>query len=296
MTAFSAIGLQRMSGIKRRMLSFLAGLAIVYMGVLALLYFYQQKLLYFPDVERPIAEPDSLLQPVAYRSTDGIELNSLYRAPPSDAARVLLHFHGNAGNIGGRVGRIVPYAEAGMGVLLAEYRGFGGNSGSPSEPGLYDDARAAIGFLRRQGVEPGRMVFYGESLGSGVAVQMATEFACSALVLEAPYSSVADVAQGRYWMFPVKALGRDKYDSTAKIARVRCPIFIMHGTADRVIPIRYGERLYELAPPPKEMKVYPGLGHVQFDEVRGFDAVLDFLRRHGMIGATGEMRPRDAAS
>jgi fermentation-respiration switch protein FrsA (DUF1100 family) len=296
MTAFSGIGLQRMSGIKRRMLSFLAGLAIVYLGVLALLYFYQQKLLYFPDVQRPSAGPDGLLQPVAYRSADGIELSSLYRAPPSDAARVLLHFHGNAGNIGDRVGRIVPYAEAGLGVLLAEYRGFGGNSGSPSEQGLYDDARAAIGFLRQQGVEPGRMVLYGESLGSGVAVQMATEFACGALVLEAPYSSVADVAQGRYWMFPVKALVRDKFDSMAKIARVRCPIFIMHGTADQVIPIRYGERLYALAPSPKEMKVYPGLGHVQFDEVRGFDAVLDFLQRHGMIGAVRDMRRQDAAS
>lgn len=278
------------------MLSFLAGLAIVYFGVLALLYFYQQKLLYFPDVERPDAGPPGLLEPVAYRSADGIELKSLYRAPPSDAAQVLLHFHGNAGNIGDRVGRIVPYADAGMGVLLAEYRGFGGNSGSPSEQGFYDDARAAIGFLRQQGVELGRIVFYGESLGSGVAVQMATEFTCGALVLEAPYSSVADVAQGRYWMFPVKALVRDKFDSTAKIARVRCPIFIMHGTADRVIPIRYGERLYALAPSPKEMKVYPGLGHVQFDEVRGFDAVLDFLRRHGMIGAVRDQRRHDAAS
>ncbi|HVR67252.1 MAG TPA: alpha/beta hydrolase [Verrucomicrobiae bacterium] len=277
------------------MLGFLLGLAIVYLGVLALLYFYQQKLLYFPDVERPDAGPPGLLEPVAYRSADGIELNSLYRAPPSDAAQVLLHFHGNAGNIGDRVGRIVPYADAGMGVLLAEYRGFGGNSGSPSEQGFYDDARAAIGFLRQQGVEPGRIVFYGESLGSGVAVQMATEFACGALVLEAPYSSVADVAQGRYWMFPVKALVRDRFDSTAKIAGVRCPIFIMHGTADRVIPIRYGERLYTLAPSPKEMKVYPGLGHVQFDEVRGFDAVLDFLRRHGMIGAVRDHLRQDAA-
>ena len=82
----------------------------------------------------------------------------------------------------------------------------------------------------------------------------------------------------------------------AKIARVRCPIFIMHGTADQVIPIRYGERLYALAPSPKEMKVYQGLGHVQFDEVRGFDAVLDFLQRHGMIGAVRDMRRQDAAS
>lgn len=277
------------------MLSFLAGLAIVYLGVLALLYFNQQNLLYFPDTGRPDAGPDGLLRPVVYRSTDGIELTSLYRAPHAADAKVLLHFHGNAGNIGGRVGRIVPYADAGMGVLLAEYRGFGGNGGSPSEQGLYDDARAAIAHLRQQGIDIDRMVFYGESLGSGVAVQMATEFRCGALVLEAPYSSVADVAQGRYWMFPVKALVRDRYDSTAKIANVGCPIFIMHGTADRVIPIRYGERLYELAPSPKEMKVYPGLGHVEFDEVQGFDDVLDFFRRHGIIGAVAGVLRREAA-
>ncbi len=156
------------------MLSFLAGLAIVYLGALALLYFYQQKLLYFPDVERPQAGPEGLLQPVVYHSADGIELTSLYRAPPSNGARVLLHFHGNAGNIGGRIERVLPFTNAGMGVLLAEYRGFGGNSGSPSEQGLYADARAAIGFLQGRGVEPDHMVFYGESLGSGVAVQRAT--------------------------------------------------------------------------------------------------------------------------
>ena len=178
-----------------------------------------------------------------------------------------------------------------MGVLLAEYRGFGGNGGTPREQGLYADARAAIGFLGRQGVGPGRMVLFGESLGSGVAVQMATEYACAALVLEAPYSSVVDVAQDRYWMFPVKALVKDRYNSTAKIGKVRCPILIMHGTADRVIPIKFGERLFALAPSPKEMKVYPGLGHVGFDELGAFNAVLDFLRRHGVLRAVAENAP-----
>ena len=117
-------------------------------------------------------------------------------------------------------------------------------------------------------------------------------------LLRADVGMVGKLARFATLLSPVdgKALVRDKFDSTAKIARVRCPIFIMHGTADRVIPIRYGERLYALAPSPKEMKVYPGLGHVQFDEVRGFDDVLDFLRRHGMIGANGDMRRQDAAS
>lgn len=285
-----------MSRIKQNMLGILAGLAIAYLGALAVLYFYQRNLLYFPDTARPSAGEDKRLETISYPSADGIALNSFYRRPPSEAAPVLVHFHGNAGNIGDRVSRVQPYADAGMAVLLAEYRGFGGNSGAPSEQGLYADARGAIDFLRQQGVAPDRMVFYGESLGSGIAVQMATEFACGAVVLEAPYSSVVDVAQGRYWMFPIRALVRDKYDSTAKIGRVRCPIFIMHGTADQVIPIRYGERLYALAPEPKKMKTYPGLGHIGFDDVRGFDAVLDFLRQHDMVGTEWDRTPRQGTA
>lgn len=288
-----------MKRMKKRMLGVVVALAIVYLGLLALLYVFQRNLMYFPNVDRPdpaMAGAEASLRLVAYQSTDNIELSSLFRSPPSASAPVLVHFHGNAGNIGDRVGRIVPFAQAGMGILLAEYRGFGGNAGSPTEEGLYIDARAAIEYLRQEGVAPERMIFYGESLGSGVAVQMATEYACSALVLEAPYSSVADVAQGRYWMFPVKALVKDRFDSTVKIGKVRCPIFIMHGTADRIIPIKYSERLYELAPSPKEMKIYPGLGHVEFDDVRGFDAVFEFLRRNGIFhSAVQDMKRQGAA-
>jgi len=271
------------------MYSFLVGLAGVYVGVMALLYVFQRNLMYFPNFARPdiaAAGAESVLQAVSYPSADNIELTSWFRPPPAPDAPVLLHFHGNAGNIGDRADRIVPYAASGMGILLAEYRGFGGNGGSPTEQGLYADARAAVDFLRQQGVTADRVVFYGESLGSGVAVQMATEYSCAALVLEAPYSSVVDVAQDRYWMFPVKPLVKDRYDSTVKIGKVRCPVFIMHGTADRVIPIKFSERLYALAPSPKEMKVYPGLGHVGFDEVGGFEEVHEFLRRHGILGAT----------
>jgi len=133
------------------MLSFLAGLAIIYVGALVLLYVFQRNLMYFPNAASPdiaATGAEGLLQPAAYRSADGIDLISWFRPPPSPDAPVLLHFHGNAGHIGDRTGRIVPYAEAGMGILLAEYRGFGGNGGAPTEQGLYADARAAIDFPR----------------------------------------------------------------------------------------------------------------------------------------------------
>src|SRR5262245_55784373 len=152
------------SRMKRRMLTFVAVLAIVYLGALALLYVFQRNLMYFPNAARPdaaAAAAEASLREVAYQSADNVELHSLFFSPPSPAAPVLVHFHGNAGNIGDRAGRIVPFVQAGMGVLLAEYRGFGGNDGTPTEQGLYIDGRAAIAYLRQQGVTPERMVFYG---------------------------------------------------------------------------------------------------------------------------------------
>jgi fermentation-respiration switch protein FrsA (DUF1100 family) len=124
------------------------------------------------------------------------------------------------------------------------------------------------------------MVFYGESLGTAVAVQMAVELDCAALVLEAPLTSVAAVAQSRYWMFPVRHLVLDKFDSLAKIGRVRCPVFVMHGEHDRVLPIRCGREIFEAAPGPKESKWFADGTHTNFDELGGPAAVLQFLARH----------------
>jgi fermentation-respiration switch protein FrsA (DUF1100 family) len=193
---------------------------------------------------------------------------------------VLVYFHGNAGHIGHRADRLRPYLDAGFGALLVEYRGYGGNPGRPTEEGLYADARAALDFLTRRSVAADRMVFYGESLGTAVAVQMAVEQDCAAVVLEAPFTSVAAVAQSRYWMFPVRRLVRDKFDSLAKIGDLRCPLFVMHGDRDGVVPIRYGRELFAAAREPKESKWFAEGTHTNFDDLGGPAAVLDFLRRH----------------
>jgi fermentation-respiration switch protein FrsA (DUF1100 family) len=222
------------------------------------------------------------MEAVETRSADGLRLLAWYHAPPTDSSPVLVYFHGNAGHIGHRADRARPYIDAGFGVLLVEYRGYGGNPGRPTEDGLYADARAAVDFLTQQDVAPDRMVLYGESLGTAVAVQIARERDCAALVLEAPFTSVAAVAQSRYWMFPVRHLVVDKFDSLAKIGTLRCPLFVMHGEADGVVPIRFGRQLYEAAKEPKESKWFAAGTHVNFDELGGPAAVLGFLRRHGL--------------
>jgi hypothetical protein len=184
--------------------------------------------------------------------------------------------------MGHRAGRVRPYIDAGFGVLLVEYRGYGGNPGRPTEEGLYADARAAVDFLERRGVTPERMVFYGESLGTAVAVQIALERGCAALVLEAPFTSVAAVAQARYWMFPVRHLVLDKFDSLAKVDRLTCPLFVMHGEGDDVVPVRYGRQLFEAAREPKESIWFAEGTHTNFDELDAPAAVLDFLGKHGL--------------
>jgi uncharacterized protein len=265
-------------------MSLLIGLvAALYLSVLGLLFVFQRNLLYVPSAERPnLAEAGlaSVMRAVQIKTPDGLELLAWYRPPPTPDAPLLLYYHGNAGHIGSRADRVKPYLDAGYGVLLPEYRGYGGNPGRPTEEGLYTDARAALGFLAGEGVSPGHIVCYGESLGTAVAVQMATERGCGALVLEAPFTSVAAVAQSRYPIFPVKALVLDKFDSLAKVGGLRCPLFVMHGERDRIVPIRYGRALFSAAPEPKEAKWFPEATHVDFEDFGGSAAVLDFLKRH----------------
>lgn len=265
-------------------MSLLIGLvAALYLSVLALLFVFQRNLLYVLSAERPsLAEAglDGVMRAVSLTTADGLELVAWYRPPPAPGAPLLLYYHGNAGHIGGRADKVKPYLDAGYGVLLPEYRGYGGNPGRPTEQGLYTDARAALDFLASEGVSPAHIVCYGESLGTAVAVQMAIERGCGALVLEAPFTSVAAVAQSRYPIFPVKALVLDKFDSLAKIGGLRCPLFVMHGERDRIVPIRYGRALFAAAPAPKEAKWFPEATHVDFEDFGGSAVVRDFLKRH----------------
>jgi fermentation-respiration switch protein FrsA (DUF1100 family) len=258
----------------------------IYLAILVLLFLMQRSLLFVPNRQRPdLAETglDSNVRSIEIPTADGLRLLAWYRPPPVNPGAVLLYLHGNAGHIGDRAARVLPYLDAGFGALLLEYRGYGGNSGQPSEAGFYRDARAALDFLAEQGVTAKRVVLYGESLGTGVAVQMAVERECGALVLEAPYTSVAAVAQSRYWMFPVRYLVLDRFDSLSKIARVRCPVFAMHGERDRIIPIRYGRELFQAASEPKEAKWFSEGNHTNFNEYGGPAAVLEFLKRQGVV-------------
>ena len=233
--------------------------------------------IYHPDgAPSPAAADAAGMLVVGYGTEDGLALDGWYRASRV-GKRTLVYFHGNAGHLGDRAALVQPYLRAGYGVLLAGYRGYGGNPGRPDEAGFYADGRAALEWLAGMDVPPDRIVLFGESLGTGVAVQMAVEYPVSGLVLQSPFTSVVDVGQDKMPWLPISLLMTDRFDSLSKIDRIAAPLLMIHGDADRVVPVRFGRRLFEAAPEPKTAHFVPGAGH---NDLPGFGIsgmVLEFL-------------------
>lgn len=280
------------------MIRLIGFLAAIYVLVLGALYLLQRSLMYFPDRTRP--EPAAFgvgeMAVVTLTTADGLDLVAWWRAPEAEGAPVVVLFHGNAGHIGNRGFKVRPFLDQGWGVLLTTWRGYSGNAGRPTEQGLYSDGRAALGFLEAQGIGRGHMVLYGESLGSGVAVHMAFEAEAAedpvgAVVLEAPFTSAGDVGARQYPIFPIRYLIRDRYDSLAKIGRVRAPLLIVHGERDSVVAPAFGRRLLEAANQPKEGHFIPGAGHNNLFEFGAAAVVVDFIRRRLGSGTRRQIAP-----
>jgi fermentation-respiration switch protein FrsA (DUF1100 family) len=239
-----------------------------------------RRLLYFPDRTRPDLRAVGLAaaREVRVATEDGLDLLAWW-VPPAATRPVIVYFHGNGGHIGYRAERLHVLAGAGFGALFLEYRGYGGNPGSPSEEGFYADARAALAFIDRRGIPPERLVLYGESLGTAVAVRMASERQVAAVVLESPYTSIEALGRHHYPLLPVRLLLRDRFDAAARIGAVRAPLLFLHGERDDVVPAAFGRALFAAAPEPKEAWFAPSGGHVDLRAHGAFDVVADFLRR-----------------
>ena len=253
---------------------------IAYLAVLAFLFFYQRQLLYFPDRSRPqlAALRDLGVREVQLTTADGLDLLSWY-LPPPEGRPVIAYFHGNGGNIAYRADRVRRFAREGYGALLVEYRGYGGNPGAPTEAGLFEDARAGLEFLRAQGIAAGRIVLYGESLGTAVAVHAATRGPVGAVVLESPFTSIAAVAQHHYPFVPANLLVWDRFDALSRIGQIDAPLLMLQGGRDGIVPARFGEALFAAAPEPKERWLKPEAGHEDLAGFGALDAVVAFIER-----------------
>ncbi len=258
------------------MIRFLFIMMLTYILSIIVLYFMQRTLIYFPGKIRPL--PVEGIEVVSVKTEDDLDLQAWYVPPKIEGKPVIVMFHGNGGSYGSMIYKAQYYLDAGYGALLAEYRGYSGNEGAPSELGLYQDGRAYIDWLREEkSIDVEDIVLYGESLGSGVAVQMATEYHVGGLVLEVPFSSLQDVAKQKYFLVPVDYLLKDRYLNTDKIGKVRCPLLIMHGQADSVIAYPFAEKLYRAANEPKEFVTFPLGDHNTLYQFGAYDHVLKFL-------------------
>ena len=237
--------------------------AALYGAALAYLYTQQRNFLYRPSAveSSPQAVSLPMAEAIHLATADGERLLA-WRILPAPGRPMLIYFHGNGGGIDLRADRFRAFAAAGFGLLAVEYRGYAGSTGSPTEAGLNLDALAAYDEAIRLGAAPQRIVLVGESLGTGVAVSLATQRPIGALMLDSPYTSLPDVAASVYWMFPVHALMKDVFASKGRIGEVRAPILMAHGTADDVVPFNLGERLFALAPSPKTFLRVEGAGHL----------------------------------
>ncbi len=260
--------------------------AVVFYGILVgALYLIQRSMMYFPWSDAPVPAESGVpeMRPVRLVTADGLTLTSWYH-PARTGQATLVFFHGNAGHIGHRGFKARMFLDAGFGVFLVGYRGFGGNPGRPNESGLYADGRAALAYLAGSGVPPARVVLYGESLGTGVAVQLAHEAAragapVGAVVLEAPYTSVAAAAQVHYPYLPAYWLVKDRYASIDKIADIDAPLMVIHGTRDQIIPERFGREIFAAASEPKTALWLPKADHNDIYEHGAAGAITDFVRR-----------------
>ncbi len=265
------------------LLSALGGAVVLGAGLLlGGIYAAQRRLIYFPDNDLPHPSAAGLpgVQAGRIQTADGLSLIAWYAAPAEPENFVVLYLHGNAGNIAYRARRVLQFAQFGWGVMLPEYRGYGGNPGTPSEQGLLEDARAALARLRAMAIPPERILLWGESLGTGLAVRLAAESDVACLLLESPYTSMAALAR---WHLPWLRLGfllRDRFDSLSRIGDVRAPILVMQGRRDTIVPPEMGRQLLDAARAPAELWQAADSGHNNLADFGIFAAAADFVRRH----------------
>ena len=258
-------------------LKWLVVAAAAFGGFVALMYVAQRSLMYFPERARtpPAAAGLFDAQEIVLDTADGEKVIVWY-APPKDGKPLLIYFHGNAGALHYRADRFRAWLDDGIGLVALSYRGYGGSSGSPTEPGLIADAEAAYRFAAAR-TPAERIVLFGESLGGGVAVALAAARRIGGLVLEAPFTSAADVGARAYWYLPVRLLMKDPFHSDARIGKVTAPLLVLHGARDGVVPIALGERLFSLANEPKRFVRFAEGMHNDLDRHGALDAVRLFL-------------------
>ena len=268
-----------------------AGLALVVVGI----RLFEDRLIYFPPRYPMGFEPPGKyglsVEEVWLRTEDGVKLNAWYLPSPT-ASQVLLLFHGNASNLGTDLPRLQFFAHLGVSLFEVDYRGYGKSEGSPDEAGLYRDADAAYRYLMEsRGHQPGEIFLHGQSLGGAVAIDLASRRECGGLIVESSFTSAREMARRMFLLPLLEYVPKSRFDSLRKIRQVQCPVLIVHGTQDQVIPFFMGEKLYQAAPEPKSFLPVEGAGHVDSFVVSGERYLARLQKLIGVTPAAASIAP-----
>ncbi len=264
--------------LRRGLLAVLSLAATAYLAAAGLIYAQQRSLLFRPDPERvapaSVGLPEA--QEIAFAAPGGPQVIA-WRVPPRDAAApIVLYLHGNARNLGRRADRFQRLVAEGYGLFALSWRGYGGSGGAPSEAGFRADAAEALDMLAREGIDPKRVVIFGESLGAGIAVMLAAERPVRGLVLDSPYESIAAIAAERYWWLPVDLLIRDPFRAIDAAPRVKAPVLAFACTDDWLTPHAGAARLMAAFPGPKRLVTLQRRCHIPAF-AGGAEVVMRFL-------------------
>ena len=259
----------------------LSSIIIAYIVVIIFVYFYQRNLLYHPSENN--YQNDTIqfnYQEIFIKVNDEIKLKSWIIDKDLKNFKTLVFFHGNAGDLSNRIYKLNELDKLDINILLISWRGFSGNEGYPTEKNLYEDAEAAIKWLNKKKVSNSQIILYGESLGTGVAVEIASKNNFNSIILESPFTSIENSAKIYYPYLPVSFLLKDRYDSISKIKKINSPILIMHGRKDDIVPFFMGKKLFEQANSPKDSYFTDIDDHMMEFNSQLLNKIKDFITKY----------------
>ena len=240
--------------LKRRnfLLEVIIGVILIYLSILVLLFIFQRNLMYLPEENNYSGDKIKVdIEKVKINTSDNLDLLGWFHKIDLKKFKTILYFHGNAGKLENRIHKLNHFKDMEVNFLIIAWRGFSGNKGKPSEKGLYIDGNSATKWLKNLGLNEEDIILYGESLGTGIATEIAQNSNFAGLILETPFTSMVDAAKNVYPYIPVGLLLKDRYENYKKIKNINIPILVMHGEADQIVPFRMGKKIYDIAKQPK---------------------------------------------
>jgi len=251
---------------------------LIYLIIVAYMYLNQRKLLYLPSENNYLDDQiDFNFREVFIDVEKNLKLKAWLIENDFKNKKTLVFFHGNAGNLSNRTYKLNQLSKLDLNIIILAWRSFSGNEGEPSEQNLYNDAKKTIDWLNSRGVKNKNIILYGESLGTGIAVELGQTNQFGGIILESPFTSMTNAAKNIYPWLPVKYLLKDKYDSEKKIKNLQIPILIMHGKKDNIVPFKMGKKLYDLANNPKFFYFTENDDHMMTFDEKLVNTIKNFL-------------------